>query len=75
MFADLTLQGRLFQTDGNECLLSLIQAAMDSRANDNLTVSLADGDSDYAYPIASYTYLLLYRTTMTNCDSAKELVR
>ncbi|KAL8559408.1 hypothetical protein ACOMHN_045205 [Nucella lapillus] len=52
-----------------------IQAAMNSHVSDDLTVSLADSDSLGAYPIASYTYLIMYLTTMTNCDSAKELVR
>ena len=48
---------------------------MDSHLADSLTISLADGNLTGAYPIASYTYLVIYRTEMTNCDSARELVR
>ncbi|KAL8570484.1 hypothetical protein ACOMHN_034519 [Nucella lapillus] len=52
-----------------------IQMAMDSRADDNLTARLADGDLEGAYPLASYTFFIIYGSQMTDCSSAKELVR
>lgn len=48
---------------------------MDSHnAEEKLTSSLADGPLPEAYPIASYTYLVIYSTT-SKCDSLKELIR
>ncbi|XP_067651132.1 atrial natriuretic peptide receptor 2-like [Haliotis asinina] len=55
-----------------------IQGAMDrwsQNVGDSLTGTLSDQDHDNAYPIAGFTYMLVYQTKMTNCDSAKELVR
>ena len=49
---------------------------MDSKADaTSLTVSLSDGGLEGAYPIAGYTYLILYMTKMTQCRSAIELIR
>ncbi|XP_060085759.1 retinal guanylyl cyclase 1-like [Ylistrum balloti] len=54
-----------------------VQSAMDyfSEKSSELTFSLADGGSDLAYPIAGFTHIIMYKTTMKNCASAKELVR
>ncbi|KAJ8302676.1 hypothetical protein KUTeg_019072 [Tegillarca granosa] len=53
-----------------------IQSAMDyaSRFSTNLTFDLLDIQSELAYPIAGFTYLIFYKREMGDCDSAKELV-
>ncbi|XP_071091629.1 atrial natriuretic peptide receptor 2-like [Haliotis cracherodii] len=55
-----------------------IQGAMDrwsQNAGDELTGTLSDQDHEDAYPIAGFTYMIVFATEMSDCDSAKELVR
>lgn len=55
-----------------------VQDAMDAFAGQftpRLTLDLADAPGQLSYPIATYTYLIVYLTSMKNCDEATELFR
>ncbi|XP_062591697.1 atrial natriuretic peptide receptor 2-like [Saccostrea cucullata] len=55
-----------------------VQNAMDYFAAKNpsaQTFSLANSGGSGSYPIAGFTHFIIYKTSMTNCDSAKELIR
>ncbi|CAH1793096.1 unnamed protein product [Owenia fusiformis] len=54
-----------------------IQNAMDAKVDEfdeRLTTSLTDAGGLNSYPIAGYTYLIVFKTSL-NCNSAVELVR
>ena len=55
-----------------------VQNAMDVKADNfgaRMTLDIADAEGEISYPIATYTYLIIYKTTMSNCDQAVELFR
>ncbi len=54
------------------------QSSMDARLDDfgdTLSVDLVDAPGEKSYPIVAYTYILVYQTSTTACDSVKELYR
>ncbi len=51
---------------------------MDARLDDfgdTLSVDLVDAPGEKSYSIVAYTYILVYQTSTTSCDSVKELYR
>ncbi|XP_059141746.1 atrial natriuretic peptide receptor 2-like [Physella acuta] len=53
-----------------------IQESMNAKVNDSsLTPDLVDADLPRAYPIVTYSYIILYRTEMRKCDVAMEILR
>ncbi|KAK2156212.1 hypothetical protein LSH36_219g04001 [Paralvinella palmiformis] len=63
-----------------EANTSTVQLAMHEAAKHltnakELTTSLAQYSTRQSYPIAGLTYMIVYMTSMTNCDVALELVR
>ncbi len=55
-----------------------VQNAMDANLDSftsRMTSDIANADGEIAYPIATYTYLIIYLTTMSNCAQARELYR
>ncbi|KAK7492270.1 hypothetical protein BaRGS_00016567 [Batillaria attramentaria] len=55
-----------------------VQSAMDDFADmftPRMTVSLANPPGLLSYPISGFTYLIVRRSTMTDCAVARELVR
>ena len=46
-----------------------------SRFHDRMTASLSNPAGNESYPMAGYTYFIIKKTNMTNCNVAKELVR
>ena len=55
-----------------------VQAAMDvssDQMSNRLTVSMVDVSGLSSYPIVGYTYMIVHKETMQNCDSAVELAR
>ena len=42
---------------------------------ERMTLDIANANGEIAYPIATYTYLIIYLTTMDDCDQAVELFR
>ncbi len=43
--------------------------------DEHLTTDMADAPGNISYPIATYTYLIIYLTAMPDCDQAVELYR
>lgn len=41
---------------------------------DRMTTSLVNPPGAFSYPIAAYSYLIVRKTTMTDCVVARELV-
>ena len=71
---------RLLNRAGNwvRPTVTTTQSAMESASTDlggRLTGSLVDASGAHSYPIAGYTYILLRKTSMTNCTVAIELYR
>ena len=57
---------------------STVQSAMvatQSRFQSKMTASLSNPSGNTSYPMAGYTYFIIRMTKMTNCETAKELVR
>ena len=55
-----------------------VQNAMDVNAekfNNRMTLDISNAQGPIAYPIATYTYLIIYKTTMKDCEQATELFR
>ena len=55
-----------------------VQNAMDvtsGQFTERMTLDIANAYGEIAYPIATYTYLIIYLTTMDDCDQAIELFR
>ena len=55
-----------------------VQNAMDvtsEQFTERMTLDIANANGEIAYPIATYTYLIIYLTTMDDCDQAIELFR
>ena len=69
----------IYNQDGHdvEANVTTIQQAMNNYAghfDERLTLSLADAPGGLSYPIAAYTYFIVYKI-MENCESAKALYR
>ncbi|XP_064641563.1 retinal guanylyl cyclase 1-like isoform X2 [Lineus longissimus] len=61
-----------------EPTMQSVQSAMDDfigSFNKYFTASIIDAPGDYSYPIAAYSYFIVYKTGMKDCDAAIELVR
>ena len=55
-----------------------VQNAMDANLDsftERMTCDIANANGEIAYPIATYTYLVIHLTTMSNCAQARELYR
>lgn len=78
---DGVVETALLRNGANEYMSptsAAVQSAMDYFAALNptaLTFPLANSAASGSYPIAGFTHFIIYQTQMTNCDSAKELVR
>ncbi len=46
-----------------------------NHSKDSLVSLITDSFGDYSYPIATFTYIIIRKHTMENCQSAKELCR
>ena len=57
--------------------IETVQASMDVVASnvEDLTANLAEYASHVSYPIASFTYLIIRKTTSKDCEALKELIR
>ncbi|XP_071084367.1 phosphate-binding protein PstS-like [Haliotis cracherodii] len=71
---------RLQNKAGNtvEASVKSVQNAMNDFASafdERMTLSLANPTGFNSYPISGYTYIIVKKTSMTNCQSAIELVR
>lgn len=56
--------------------ITTVQAAMDAVSmTSNLTIRIVDAPGMLSYPIAGYTYLVMFLHSMRGCDSIVELVR
>ncbi|XP_064616358.1 receptor-type guanylate cyclase gcy-29-like [Liolophura sinensis] len=73
MFADLQNEAGFYITPNTHT----VQSAMEyySKQGTGLTSVISDSPDDDSYPIAGYTYFIVYMTQMTLCDRAIELVR
>ena len=61
-----------------EANATTVQSAMDAFADaftPRMTLSLANAPGRLSYPIAAYTYFIIYKTTLSDCQSATALYR
>lgn len=52
-----------------------IQSVQDAIKSAEENVSIVNSNGSFAYPLATFTYFIVYMTSMTDCDAAVELVR
>ncbi|KAH3705046.1 hypothetical protein DPMN_080109 [Dreissena polymorpha] len=52
-----------------------IQSVQDAIVSADGNLSIVNTNGSFAYPLSTFTYFIVYMTSMTDCDSAIELVR